>query len=339
MLNIISLTALRNKITWPGKVVKNLMKWLDKLGYPYVLNYDLNATKRLWIHDDTFSLKKLRHLSPETCCIIGPNLYALPRAVPESLALDKFPHLMPASWVVDFWKSFGYKWLLDSWPVGIDTEYFIPSDEEKTEVLVYCKQRTQSDYQTVIDLLCKKKVQHQILRYGNYTESEFQGVLRKSKYVIWIGCSESQGIALWEILATDTPVLIWDINYLGQCDFGANSFTEAELAYSWVTSAPYFDDTCGIRIHKSWELDGAISQMESSFWLFQSRRYVEENLSLDGQARKFIELYDSYFGLSYEAGFSESLHLEKRHRSNLFIQKAFDIYDSPFGNFIRKKLK
>lgn len=76
------------------------------IGYPYILNRDLNSTEKLWIHDDFFALKHLDVLKSKTKLIIGPNLYALPRALPVNLSLEKYPHIMPASWVVDFWKHF-----------------------------------------------------------------------------------------------------------------------------------------------------------------------------------------------------------------------------------------
>jgi len=82
------------------------MKGLDQIGYPYVINHDLGSTDKLWIHDDTFALAALTRVSLDTHIIIGPNLYALPRHVPKSLSLEKYLHIMPSTWVVDFWSHF-----------------------------------------------------------------------------------------------------------------------------------------------------------------------------------------------------------------------------------------
>ena len=50
------------------------------------------------------------------------------------------------------------------------------------------------------------------------------------------------------MLSSSVPALVWDIDTLGACAFPGSDFTLPELAYEGVTSAPYFDETCGIRI-------------------------------------------------------------------------------------------
>ena len=100
-----------------------------------------------------------------------------------------------------------------------------------------------------------------MIRYGSYTESYFQEILRTSKYVIWIGCPESQGIAFAEVLSTDTPMLVWDTHSLMQSGITLG-FTPEEVAYDQCTSAPYFDDICGIRIYDERGLASTIEHME-----------------------------------------------------------------------------
>ncbi len=339
MLNIISLTALRNKVTWPGKVVKNLMKWLDILGYPYVLNKDLNATEKLWIHDDTFALKHLKKIDARTKVIIGPNLYGLPREIPSNINLNSFPYIVPSEWGGDFWKHFWYTGTLESWPVGIDTEAFIPSEEQRTKVLIYFKQRKDEDLSVVRELLDAKQIEYEILIYGSYSEPQFQELLRSSKYAFWIGCSESQWIALGEILASNIPVLLWDIERFDQCSSVLWVFTEEEFHYAPVTSAPYFDMSCWIRVLRREEISEAVDRMESQWKEFTPRIYIEKNLSLAGQARKFIDLYDKYYHLSYESWLNEVCHEQKSFRSNALITTLFDIYDSRLISRIRKILR
>ena len=337
MLNIVSLTANRKKVTWPGKVVKNLMKWLDILRYPYVLNRDLNATKRLWIHDDFFALKRLSTLYDSTSLIVGPNLYALPRAIPEDIHLEKYPHIMPSEWVCDFWKHFGYHGILDSWAVWVDTDIFLPSHEAKKKVLIYFKQRREEDLRSVIDVLTRLTIEYEVIRYGSYTESYFQEILRTSKYVIWIGCPESQGIAFAEVLSTDTPMLVWDTHSLMQSGITLG-FTPEEVAYDQCTSAPYFDDICGIRIYDERGLASTIEHMEWVYTSFSPRVYVEKNFSLAWQAKKFLELYETHYGLSLSQWYEDILSNEKNFRNNFLIEKLFDVYDSSLVSRIRKAI-
>ncbi len=336
MLNIISLTANRRKTTGPWKVVKNLMKWLDQIGYPYVLNADLNATKMLWIHDDFFVLKKLHTLHKDIHIILGPNLYALPRLFPKNISIWHYPHIVPAKWGEDFWRYFGYKWILDIWAVGIDTDLFYPSDKQKTKVLIYFKHRKEEDLMRVIGILDECNIDYKIMRYGEYSEQKFSTALEEVKYVIWVGCPESQGIAFAEVLSSGIPILVWDVKSLWDCYASHEVFTQAELEYNPVTSAPYFDTSCGISIVDHRELYSSIKKMELSFQDFKPRAYIENNFSLAWQARKFINLYEAHFHLSFEEWIKEVSLSKKKFRNNFILTALFVIYDSPFSLWIRK---
>ena len=59
MINIISKSYLSRNVSGPKKVVDNLIKGLNILGYPYVVNKRLDACQRLWIHDDTVALAEI----------------------------------------------------------------------------------------------------------------------------------------------------------------------------------------------------------------------------------------------------------------------------------------
>lgn len=128
--------------------------------------------------------------------------------------------------------------------------------------MIYFKQRREEDLEQVQKILDTQKIGYTCIRYGSYSELLFQEALHSAKYVIWIGCSESQGIAFAEILSCNIPILVWDTLSLRQSIFQGASFTEDELDYVGVTSAPYFDDSCGIRIFHASEIPGSIGQME-----------------------------------------------------------------------------
>jgi len=51
MINLISTQADSDVISGPAKVHRSLVKGLDAIGYPYVVNRSLNSTS-VWTHDD-----------------------------------------------------------------------------------------------------------------------------------------------------------------------------------------------------------------------------------------------------------------------------------------------
>ena len=231
--------------------------------------------------------------------------------------------------------------------MGIDTDSFKPSKEKKDIVLIYFKQRFKEELEKVKAILRSKNLDFRVIVYGNYIESDYQNLLGRSKYIIWVGRQESQGLALQEALASDVPILVWDVSYMGHSDPNSG-FTPEESAYKNTTSAPYFSESCGLKIKEIEELPSAIDFMESNLKKFKPRDFIVSNLSLDGRAREFLGFYEKYFGLLYEDGFNEKLfnnsdwinkkwyyilYLKFKHELKMILVKA------GLWEYIQKKIK
>lgn len=343
MLNIISLSVYRWKTTWPVKVVKNLIKGLDILWYPYVLNQSLDSTDMVWIHDNTRALLRLQDIDEKIKIIIGPNLYTLWN-LPKNLQIDQLPYIMPCQWIVDFWKQYGYRWILDVWPVWIDTDEFYPLDGEKKEVLLYTKKRCPEEVESVLEILRTKNIIYTHIDYGSYKESDFKTALSRAKYVIWVWCPETQWIALGEVLSTNTAILLWDIQSLWHW-FPSNKndasiFTKEQESFSPVTSAPYFDETCGKRMLHGNDVSMNIDFMEQNYQIFSPRKYILEHLSLAVQARAFLNLYTKYYDITFEVWINETVRMKKISSIlyGYFWKIVFLVYDSSFLGKIRRFL-
>lgn len=321
MINIISRAFLSGDISGPNKVVKNLISGLELIGYPYVVNQRLDACERLYIQDDRMALEQIQYLPDNIKSIVGPNLYVTPKDLPVGLELKNTVYIQPSTWTADFFRDFGFdKCPLDYWATGINTEQFKPANNKKDRVVVYFKQREQSELDLVLGILNKKGIDFDVIRYGSYAESQYLEALAHAKYLIWIGCKESQGIALEEALAMDVPMLVWDVTSLGQCSHGGE-FNEEEFCYPNTTSAPYFSEQCGIIVNSSVEIREKIELMEATFREFQPRQYILDNLTLDLQAKKLLMLYEKHFGLEVESGFDgKQLQYGKWRNDRLFIK-------------------
>lgn len=309
MLNIISKSLVSSRTSGPQKVVKNLIKGLDLIKYPYVINQRLDCCQRLWIHDDTEALDRIGSLDKNIKIIIGPNLYVSFMDIPHELDLSRVIYLHPCFWSVDFWLKFGYKreGKLEVWPTGIDTEEFKLSEDKKDIVLVYFKQRFDEELEFVRTELKSKNIDFVVIRYGSYSEKKYKSLLSRCRYVIWLGRQESQGIALQEALSCNIPVLVCDVRYYGQRSDqkSLENFNNDQISYPGATSAPYFDDRCGIKIKNIKELPKALDFMEKNLTSFRPREFINSSLSLEKQARDLIEIYHRYFGLSFNGGYNE----------------------------------
>jgi len=307
MINIISTQAHHSKITGPAKVFRNLVKGLDKIGYPYVINRDLNATKRLWIHDDITALRYM-HRS-KAYKVVGPNLFVMPSDIPSDIRFDGTIYLQPCEWVVKLWQAANFtKCPLSSWAVGIDTDEFAPSSLPYSErrVMVYHKERDPQELVCILETLHALKIKYALVLYGRYNEREYKEMLAKTSFIVWHGCHESQGIAFQEAMACDVPILVCDVVSLGQAK-SSYRFSPKMLDFS-ATAAPYFDSSCGIKISDLCELSNAVQQMVDARDRFHPREFIKQNLSLERQAKALVQMWDAW-GLTLDAGNNEkSIH-------------------------------
>jgi hypothetical protein len=321
MLNIISRAIVSKRTHGPRKVVENLMQGLDAIGVPYVLNQGLTATGALWIHDDPIALETLIKLHPEIAAVVGPNMYSTPRSLSNLTLPNTILWLSPALWVQEFWQASGFEHEPHAvWPVGIDTTRLAPDPSVKKDtVLVYVKQRSDAEVRRVTQLLKERNIPYTLMRYGTYAEAEYVRILKRARAIIWIGRSESQGIALQEALAADVPALVWDIPSFGSWDGGGKErFTAQELAFTEATAVPYFSSACGLRFTKKEELPTILETFMEKLGSFSPRTYIAEHLSLAGQAQAFIELYTKQLHLPEAYLRDTTLRSEKPWRNATF---------------------
>jgi hypothetical protein len=302
MLNIISRSIVSKHTRGPRKVVVNLLKGLDALGVPYMVNAALDATSELWIHDDPVALKAAAKLPPSTSIIAGPNVYTLPTELPSEVDVNRMLWLHPAAWVQEFWHAFGGSHIPSAvWPVGIDTAEFAPTPDQKNLVLVYNKDRAEEEVTMVTSLLRELGEQYQVITYGSYSETEYQGLLAQAKAIIWVGRSESQGIGLLEALAMNVPMLVWGVTRFGYwVGPGRERFSLEQLAFTPVSTAPYFDDRCGVIVTEFDDLSDTLPIFLEGLAHYTPRAYIESELSLTHAAEAFLRFYTEHFGVSRE---------------------------------------
>jgi len=329
MINLVSTQANSHVISGSAKVYRNLVKGLDAIEYPYVVNRSLNSTKRVWVHDDVIALRYVARARAKA--VVGPNLYVLPRDIPSETDLGGVLYLHPSKWAVSVWKAAGFETCdIAAWPVGIDLEELRPQTrfEARSAVLVYHKLRRADELERILASLDRAAVRYRVMRYGSYDQADYVAALRHSGLVVWHGCHESQGIALQEALAMDVPVLLCDVTRLSQ-EVGG-SFPP-ELDEVPVTSAPYFDARCGRRTYGLDDVGSMAAEMLLERSSFSPREYVETNLSLEGQALRFVALWE-YFGLTIEDGLLE------RQMSNRAWRKPNGVRAREFAERARRTI-
>ena len=293
-LNIISDSYSLDIVGGPNKVIANTIKGLEKIGYPFEINKDILDCRHIWIHDSPKGLIEvaLRKIP----AVIGPNIVVLPKDLPRFRPdLTNCIYLHPSPWCVDVWKEIGFsECLLKSWAVGIDTEDFDvkKSFSAENEVMIYFKRREPILLKQTIATVKNMGLNPLVVRYGEYNENQYKQILSKSKFGIWIGTSESQGIALLEALSTGLPLIVCNVNSLFESAIEDDYKFPEKLRSFKPTSAPYFDERCGIIINDFSKLKESINEILINISNYKPREFIIENLSLEKQAKELLSFFD-----------------------------------------------
>ncbi len=316
MLNIISIIGNRSLSPGPTKVLLNSMKGLDLIGYPYLVNAHWDATERLWIQTGRDALSILGRTGARV--VIGPNTAVIPSDL-ANRRLEGSLYLLAGPWIVELWKREGFdRCPVVQWPVGIDTEEFRPpSGGRGDSVMVYHKRRSLEELATIEETLSEIGVRHFTVPYGMYGEEEFRELMARARMVVWHGCSETQGIAMQEAMASGLPLLVCDATSFARSRHPRLPYPERLDGFP-VTSAPYFSPACGMKIEDLDDFRPAMEEMLDRLERFSPRAYVLENLDLAGQAEKLVHLWD-HWGMSVEEGRRERRLTRRSYRTPLDV--------------------
>jgi len=288
----------------PGGVMMvalELMRGLDKIG----VAYRFNDYKYIKSHPNELACvigkphlifeKKI----PKNPILFGAGIYSHPIDCPDLFV--KYPNvkkcLVPGEWMRQMFEPY-YVDKVAAWPVGIDTEKWIPSTKEKKiDVLVYDKIRWEHEHynaallQPIIDYLEKNKLSYTVIKYGTYKQEDLLERLTVTKSMIFLCEHETQGLAYQQVLSCDVPIFAWERGGYWQDP----AYYPDRVKYETVSSVPYWEDGCGMKFKDYEEFE---SLFKSFFKKVQShsfspRKYILENLTLEKCAEKYLDIANS----------------------------------------------
>lgn len=300
----------------PAKVLRNTIRGFELIGVNVSLNEDILKCDTNWIHDDLRAYAYA--VAIQKPILFGPNLVANPEELPFSWRKPANGSicLVPSEWVAKAWRTCvqlnGVS--MEVWAAGIDTQTFGPlqkkNNQNESFVLVYFKNRNKIELDYVVQKLVDKNIPYKVFAYGAYDEHTYLESLKSAKYAIWLSGTESQGFAMMEALSTNLPILILDClslddNVLNESIVSRPRFPKT-FSKIHTTSAPYFDERCGLKIELVSKIDQAINEMGEKYSQFNPRQYILENHNLSLAAEKLI-------------GFATNLPKKKNIRKNTII--------------------
>lgn len=186
-----------------------------------------------------------------------------------------------------------------TWPVGIDTEKWKPTLNNKTtDILVYNKIRwnipikEEELLHPILQRLKKEKISYEYIRYGNYKEEDYKTAVDKCRAMIFLCEHETQGIACNEALASGLPVFAWDENIIRD-----PYYIKLKSDHIPCTSVPFFSEKCGdtFKDLNEFEIKFPIFFTKVKTGSYDPSAYVKSNLSMEKSVARLLEIIKQYW--------------------------------------------
>ena len=265
----------------PHKVVDNLIKSLNQEKIDYAINeekYDHNFL----IQYDAIAHEKHSKIEQETT-IIGPQVWLFDGYGQFLIENQNYYKklIAPSQWVKD---KFINKFNLPEnkiavWPVGI--EEFDNVREPSYDCLIYFKRRDESELSAIKKFLVNRGLSYRMIEYGGYDEIGFRNLVNQAKFCFLINGTESQGIAVQEIMSMGTPIIAWDIK---------EWLDQGEAYRVPATSVPFWDERCGEKFYSIDKLEETFDNFYARINDYDPKAYVKENLSFESSVKTLLDI-------------------------------------------------
>ena len=265
----------------PHKVVNNLIKSLDQEKIDYAINEEKYEHNFLVQYDATAHEKHSRIEQDTT--IIGPQVWMFDGYGQFLIENQNYYKkiIAPSEWVKNkFITKFNLpEDKLAVWPVGIEEFYNIR--EVNYDCLIYFKRRDQSELDAVKKFLVSNGLSYRMVEYGTYGEDGFKQLVNSAKFCFLINGTESQGIAVQEIMSMGVPIIAWDIK---------EWLDQGEAYRVPATSIPYWDERCGEVFFNIDDLEVTFSKFYATLDQYDPKAFIKDNLSFECSVKTLLDI-------------------------------------------------
>ena len=265
----------------PHKVINNLIKSLDQEKIDYAINEEKYEHNFLVQYDATAHEKHSRIEQDTT--IIGPQVWLFDGYGQFLIENQNYYKkiIAPSQWVKD---KIINKFSLPEdkvavWPVGIET--FNNKRDITYDCLIYFKRREQKELDIVKQFLDSRNLTYKMVQYGEYGEEAFKMVVNEAKFCFLINGTESQGIAVQEIMSMGVPIIAWDIK---------EWLDQGEAYRVPATSIPFWDERCGEKFFTVDKMGETFDNFYAKINDYNPKDYVKENLSFESSVKTLLDI-------------------------------------------------
>jgi hypothetical protein len=219
--------------------------------------------------------------------VYGPNIHIEDIDNKPYLDNEDVTFLVPCEWVIDVAKKYLPKANVVVFPYGIEIPDTAPSVKEE-EIILYTKnEKDQAKLKTEIEVVKEFADRYgltvKLFEYGQYEKGDFLNSLKRVKFAVWLGQTESQGIALMEAWSYNVPTLVRR----------KDSWLDHDGEIFISEAAPYLNPKRGVytrseSLHLS-DLENFVTQLDE----FNPRQSLIGDLDYATTAQRFRNLFES----------------------------------------------
>jgi glycosyltransferase involved in cell wall biosynthesis len=258
----------------PDAVASSLTRGLRSLNIPFSLNIAPEHTQRLNRAHVIAGIETLRwaiRMKEQGCfkkLSAGPNIVVTPDEADKILLNKNIDTvLLPSPWTRKlFCEQFPQLSRTSVlWPAGVD----VPGKMNRAQTydfLIFNKLKSYKLLNAVIAKLNQSNLSYMVIHYGKFSRKKYFYLLKKVKYMIYLGSTESQGLSLAEAWARNIPTLVYKDTV----------FRYKQIVWPHASSAPYLNARTGLFFTEK-DIDKKLSILLKK--RFQPRKYCKEHLS------------------------------------------------------------
>ena len=168
------------------------------------------------------------------------------------------------------------------WPVGVASQKYCLGTRQykKNLCLIYVKNRDPQELEEVKKVLEINSIKFKIFNYGNYKNSDLKKFAKKSEFGIVLTKTESQGIAVQELMSAGLPLIVngEDTNFWGE------QILEG-------TPTPYWSEYCGLKLDSIDNFEEVLRLFLKNINTYNPRRLIIDELTFEKTGHSLKQLF------------------------------------------------
>ena len=272
----------------PSVVTESLIVGLRELGVDFLYNPPVHMIQQsdyVYVNESVDALRwaiQAKKKGGIAKLIAGPAIVNIPSEEEGVICSSQIDiYLSPSQWNIEWLMSLDVCLgrTLKLWPAGVADNGLLKNPHGR--ILIYNKNPDQELLDYVQAYFDDRKVEYIMITYGRYSHTDFIELLKKTKVVVFLSHSESQGLALHEVWMADIPTLVWNPGFV---EYKGLRWEDKKL------SAPHLIDMCGLFFKDRNDFGCRFQDLLRRYDSYTPRMYSLEYFTNKKVARKFLEI-------------------------------------------------